>query len=121
MDFPNKKEIIGGYLSKIYPQFTPAEKINFDKLNEMMLQNKTFETFDMILSMMLHIIIIVEEDSVPSGQEVGKFAQGVIDLLPSDYHALYREFVKQTRLDIKLRQTFKGFAAQVNKMFPTTV
>jgi hypothetical protein len=121
MDFPNKKEIIGSYLSKIYQEFTPAEKIHFDKFNEMMLQNKTFETFDMILHTMLHIIIIVEEDRVPSGQEVGNFAQGLIDLLPSDYHALYREFVIQLRLDIKLRQTFKGFAAQVNKMFPTTV
>jgi hypothetical protein len=121
MDFPNKKEIIGGYLSKIYPQFTPAEKINFDKFNEMMLQNKTFETFDMILSMMLYIIIIVEEERVPSDQEVGNFAQGLIDLLPSDYHALYREFVLQTRLNIQLRKTFECFAVQVNKMSSLTV
>jgi hypothetical protein len=113
MIFPNtktKKEI-ENYLSEILPQLSKEEKAHFDTLYAKHPQNNTFERI-------LSIIITVEEESVPSGQEVGDFAQGLIDLSPPDIQGLYREFVKEERLDAKLRKTFKDFETQVDLMFP---
>jgi hypothetical protein len=130
MIFPNtntNKEI-ENYLSKIYSQFSEEEKIHFNELNAryslayklthqavckgcMYPQNNTFERI-------LSIIITVEEGRVPLGQEVGDFAQGLINLSPPDIQELYIEFVKQERLDTKLRKTFKDFEKILNEKFP---
>jgi hypothetical protein len=107
MIFPdtNTKIHIENYLSKIYLQLSEEEKYHFNELYSRYPQNNTFERI-------LSIIITVEEGRMLLGQEVGDFAQGMINLAPPDIQGLYRDFVKEERIAIlnaKLCKTFEDF------------
>jgi hypothetical protein len=50
---------------------------------------------------LVKIIVIVEENRLPSGQDLGDLTQELINLLPHRHHETFREIAKQQRLAIK--------------------
>jgi hypothetical protein len=105
-------KIIENYLNNINSKLSSNETKHFREHIHKFFKSKCVST-------LIKIIVEVEENKVPLGQDLGCFTLELINLVPLEERVQFYKFAKRQRilvLDKKLLKTFNGFEKQVKNM-----
>lgn len=108
-----KYKYIEKFIERFLIDLSDNEKEYYKKLENIF----TYES--KYISTLVKIIIIIEEDKVKYNQELGKWTQELINILPSSEHIKFCNFAKKQRqlfLNTKLHGTFFAYSNQIKNM-----